>query len=203
MHHEVMAGDGRRRELKRWASWFHEVGRARLAFAKAVGFDPMINETASMGVLASAASKAGLLAITEYVCRKRAVKNGRQFRHGRADLWVHDWKKDRSWAFEAKQVHGTGQMKFETLKRKLDAACRDAADIPHWEAKSRFGMLIVTVPAEGATSTTKEALETLATKCFAAFEVNGCAPAAYIFIARQKRPRVKKALLVVTALEVA
>lgn len=191
MHHEVMAGDRRRFELKRWDAWFHEVGKARWAFAKAVGFDPMINETASMGVLASAASKARYLAVTEYVCRKRAAGNARQFRHGRADLWVYDRQNDLSWAFEGKQVHAAGAMAFETLRKKLDAACRDAADIPYWESKNRFGLLIVTVPEDGPSTTTKASLKALGKASFAAYRIDGCSPAAYVFIAPEKRPRSK------------
>jgi hypothetical protein len=154
-----------------------------------MGFDPMINETASMGVLASAATKAGMLALTEYVCRKRSTSDGRRFRNGRADLWIYHAGADRSWGFEAKQIQCTPWMRLETLRAKLDEARRDAADIPHWEAKHRFGMLVVTLPPVDLSEATHKAIDTLVGRSFAAFRIDGGDVASLVVIDRARRPR--------------
>lgn len=140
-----LAGDERTLEYRLWSSWFRQVPRFRNAFSNIDDSDdPLLyNETASVGVLSSAASRSGLLALAEYVTSKRGTGRGRPLRNGRCDLWVQDPVSERSWSFEFKQYYCRTKVQRRSLVNKLRRACVDAYDVHSFQADRRFGGLLV------------------------------------------------------------
>jgi len=137
-------GDARRSEASSWANWLGKVPHIRRQFAKAIDDDPLLyNETASVGVLASAASRAGMLALAEYSAVKRGDGRGRPHRHGRCDLWLCDTAIDVSWAFEFKQIFCAPDPRRGTIAAALERACADARRVHPLEADRCFGALLV------------------------------------------------------------
>lgn len=141
----ILAGDGRTIECRHWGKWLSKVPSIRRSFIRwSDDFDPLrYNEAASVAVLANAASKAGYLALTEYIAQKRHARRGRPFRQGRCDLWLADVAEDRSWAFEFKQHFCFANVRGDTLHVRLDRAVKNARDLDRTEADERFGALIV------------------------------------------------------------
>ena len=126
--------------------WFRQVGQIRQRFARCMStdFDPLgSNETASVGFLAAAASRSGLLTLTDYVSIKRGWEARIPYRLGRCDLWVADPRRQISWAFEFKQgLIGRGA-RVAKLGKLLDQACSDATRLDRLEADNRFGALVI------------------------------------------------------------
>lgn len=191
MSYELLKGKRSTIEIRCWEPWFREVGRMRRAFREAFDFDPMCNETASMGVMAAAASRARLLAMTDYVCRKRGVADGRKFRNGRADLWVGQ-PGLRSWAFEAKQFSCAPGTRQTTLEGHLSRACHDAVHVPGSEADLKFGLLIATAREIGQADRLETIARAQAEMCFAACRFDGGELPVYAFIRRAHRLRRTK-----------
>ena len=143
---EWLKADRRYLEATAWEPWLKRVATARRAFARFIEADPMTNETASCGVLASAATSSGLLSMAEYICVKKHKTDYRRRRKGRADLWVGDRRRDKSWAFEAKQLRSKAGTRFVTLERWMKDAAHDASQMHDLEADELFGLLLVTLP---------------------------------------------------------
>lgn len=139
--------DRRLTEAGSWEPWFKHVAKTRRAFAQFIDLDPMSNETASCGVLSSAASTKGLLSMTEYLCVKKHKTDYRRRGHGRADLWVADPSRKISWAFEAKQLRCEPGTRRATIEAAMSAACHDASRLTDLEADRFYGLLIATLPA--------------------------------------------------------
>jgi hypothetical protein len=136
--------DGRRREARIWQEWFRLVPVIREEFLSVIDDDPLFyNETASVGVLAGAASRVGLLALAEYSATKRGTGRGRPHRHGRCDLWVCEVEGKSSWSFELKQLFCSKSARRGTIAGALERACRDARAVHPLEADHRFGGLLV------------------------------------------------------------
>jgi hypothetical protein len=131
-----------------WDPWLRQVARSRKAFAQFIDYDPMSNETASCGVLSSAASTAGLLSMAEYICQKKHKSDYRRRGNGRADLWIADPAREFSWAFEAKQVRCVPGTRTATLETALKEACHDASRITDLEADRFYGLMLATLPAD-------------------------------------------------------
>ncbi len=140
--------DGRRREARIWQEWFRLVPVIREEFLSVIDDDPLFyNETASVGVLASAASRVGLLALAEYSATKRGTGRGRPHRHGRCDLWVCEVSGKTSWSFELKQLFCAGSARRGTIATAFERACRDARAVHPLEADYCFGALLVSARA--------------------------------------------------------
>ncbi len=156
-----LAGDRRTLETRLWTDWFSGIPRLRDQFRQIRGDDdPLLyNETASVGVLASAASRSGLLALAEYVAVKRGAGQGRPLRNGRCDLWVQDPASHRAWSFEFKQCYASGGVRRATLERRLRAACSDANAVHSFEADRCFGGLIIS--GEGDSGLGKDCVATV------------------------------------------
>lgn len=141
---EWLCGDRRTREAILWKRWLELVPRIRKEFHAAIDDDPLFyNETASVGVLAAAASRAGLLALSEYAATKRGAGRGRPHRDGRCDLWIATPDTRRSWSFEFKQCFCSSEPRSTTIAARLDRACADAWDVHPLEADLRFGGLLI------------------------------------------------------------
>jgi hypothetical protein len=143
--------DQRRRESHLWRNWLRLVPVIREEFLSVIDDDPLFyNETASVGVLASAASRAGLLALAEYSATKRGTGRGRPHRHGRCDLWVCEVSGKTSWSFEMKQLFCASNVRDATIEAALESARRDAKAVHPLEATHRFGGLLLSARAGGA-----------------------------------------------------
>lgn len=176
-----LSGDGRGVEFRQWSHWLARVPAIRRSFIRwSEDFDPLrFNEAASVALLANAASKAGYLALTEYVAFKRRKVRGRPFRQGRCDLWVADSKNERSWAFEFKQHFCFGNVRADTIHQKLDAAVRDADEVDKNEGDKRFGCLILGARNDiRPTRSFIERVDGVMAEMPMAFRINGgCGPA--------------------------
>ena len=139
---ELLRGDRRTHEYEAWTSWLTEAVRLAHEFSE-VEDDPFAyNETATVSLLTAAAAKADMLALAEYVSRKKRRDDRRSNIPGRCDLWLYD--NSTSWAFEFKQkFYQGGQHKVETLSGWLDEACDDASRLSEFEATKRFGALVI------------------------------------------------------------
>lgn len=96
--------DKRRRESELWPTWMNAAAKLASAFHNdAFEDDPFCyGETASVGFLATAAAKAGYLALPEFAVPKIGAKDRRRRARGRSDLWLQ-MKTERDWWFEFKQ----------------------------------------------------------------------------------------------------
>ncbi|WP_445678711.1 hypothetical protein [Radicibacter daui] len=145
--------DERTIEANLWKHWLQQVPKIRSQFIQAMQGDPFVyNETASVGLLASAASRSGLLAMSEYVSIKRGTGRGRPYRNGRCDLWVGAPETGRSWAFEMKQLIRKKALNEGTIEVSLEAACSDARKVHLQEATFRYGCLIIASSNENGLS---------------------------------------------------
>lgn len=146
---EWLSGVGETPDFEIMRQWFAQVLALRLRFFASVsaGFDPLrLNETASVGLLAAAAARAGLLTITDYVSYKQRHDRRLAYQCGRCDLWVADPQLGLSWAFEFKQYVYGASTRAETIAGQLVRACDDARRIAALEAHRRFGGLIMAGP---------------------------------------------------------
>lgn len=135
-------------EFRLLARWFRQVSRIRDQFAQcmSVDFDPLrVNETASVGFMAAAASRSGLLTLTDYMSVKRGWEKREPYRVGRCDLWVGDPDRQRSWAFEFKQGAVGRTTRPDKIRQLSDQACQDARRVDRLEAHRRFGGLVLTL----------------------------------------------------------
>lgn len=141
--------DRKRMEAPSWEPWLRNVASTRRSFSEFIThYDPMSNETASCGVLSAAASAAGLLSMTEYLCLKKDPQHYSKRVNGRADLWVCDTGRKMSWAIEAKQVRCVAGTRAGTLRNAMVDACDEASRMPDLEADRFFGLVIATLPTD-------------------------------------------------------
>lgn len=144
---EWLKSDQRRIEASVWKKWFGLIPVLRDEFISHMDDDPlMYNETTSCGLLASSASRAGLLALNEYITTKRGPGRGRPHRWGRCDLWVYDPNTKRSWSFEMKQKFCISTHRQDYFHRLLDEAYSDANCVHPQEADNRYGGIIISGP---------------------------------------------------------
>ena len=193
---EWLKADRRLVEATAWEPWLKQVARTRRAFAKFIETDPMTNETASCGVLASAASSSGLLSMAEYLCVKKHKTDYRRRRNGRADLWVGDRRRVRSWAFEAKQLRCRAGARVETFEKWMADAAHDASRMEDLEADDLYGLLIATLPS-GKEAAHLEGvvrrLEAFAAETDLACRVGGARSPAFVYFRRAFRNRSGRA----------
>ena len=184
--------DYRFTEAISWEPWLKHVAKTRKAFAAFIDYDPMSNETASCGVLSSAASNADLLSMTEYICVKKHPDHYGKRVNGRADLWIGDSIRDMSWAFEAKQVRCVPGSRTATFEDALAAACHDASRMTDLDADRFFGLLIATLPADDEPDDLgplRERLDNFASQTDLACKVGGGRHPVYLFFRGPKRQK--------------
>lgn len=146
--------------------------------------DPLFyNETASVSFLASAASRAGLLSLCEYVATKRLIALGRPHMNGRCDLWIADKKKGSSWAFEFKQMFTRSKPRRSTIEERLRIACRDAHSVHPDEADKSFGaLLLLCRDKQEWHEQTEQMLEDLGSEVLYSCKFEHSTSPAYLFI---------------------
>lgn len=110
---ELVTGDARTTEYNVWSGWMQKAALLVDRHQNLWGDDDPFayNETASVALLAAAASLAGHVTLAEYCTQKLEPKKDkakarRRKRHGRGDLWLHT--ESRHWAFEFKQRMSVG-----------------------------------------------------------------------------------------------
>lgn len=129
------------REAEAWSDWLRAAEDITRTF-EPWWDDPFgYNETASVGILAAAAFRGGLVALPEYVARKGTRGNRRKRYGGRCDLWLASARV--SWAFEFKSMILGVPPRLTTLKSRLDRAVECAGQVTGAEADKRVGCLIV------------------------------------------------------------
>jgi hypothetical protein len=184
------------KEAHSWEPWLKDVAKSRRAFADFIQhYDPMSNETASCGVLSAAASTAGLLSMTEFLCMKKNVHHYGKRVNGRADLWVADPGRKISWAFEAKQTRCVPGSRLETLRTAMALACHEASRMTNLDADRFFGLLIATLPPTADSDQLKglrERLVSFAAEADFACEVGGGRHPAFLFFRGPKRIKASK-----------
>lgn len=180
-----IAGQNRSEEFAVLTRWFQQVCRSRARFASCMSsdFDPLgSNETASVGFLAAAASRSGLLTLTDYVSIKRGWGPLAPHRLGRCDLWLADPKRQISWVFEFKQgLVGRGA-RPATMSKLLDQACCDAKRVDRLEADHRYGALIVAVQEPKALSDVESDLDRLSSEASYCCRLSGGPAPAWIYL---------------------
>ena len=137
--------DMRRIESEIWDSWFRRAATVRRQFVEFEDDPLSYNETASVSLLCSAASRAGLLGLAEYSVTKLGKKDKRLHVSGRADLWVFDPATNRSWGLEFKQIFPRANGGISVIKTAFDRARQDANCINAQEADFRVAALMVAV----------------------------------------------------------
>lgn len=142
---KALTGDKRRREAALWKAWMDEIPGIRREFNDWLpDMDPFgYNEAATAGMLANAASKAGLLSLTEYVMTKRHSTRGRPFRRGRGDLWLGDSASQVCWGFEFKQRRARPGLREDTFDGYLELCRSDACALHDDEADWKVGGLVL------------------------------------------------------------
>lgn len=144
---ECLRADGRRREAQRWPRWLEHVAEIQDSFLDWMeGLDPLrFNETASVAVLANAATLAGYLTLTEYAELKRDLGRGKPFRAGRCDLWIADPHPTRPfcWGMEVKKHFGAKGTLQPTVNSKLAKSLEDAKRLQRSESDQRVGCLLL------------------------------------------------------------
>ena len=177
---ECLKTDQRRIEAPLWQRWMDHVSKSRRGFAELIDFDPLTNETASMSVLAAAASRSGLFAMTDYVCDKHQKDRRKRLRRGRADLWVGS--STCTWAFEAKQIRCRPGVRLTTLEARLELARHDAGELPESEGDRFFGILVATLPDGVSTPKLEDCLTDFAQKADFAWRIGGGTRPAYVYL---------------------
>jgi hypothetical protein len=187
VHHRVdwISGRNRSEEFRLLSRWFRQACRIRARFASCLSgdFDPLgTNETASVGILAAAASRSGLLTLTDYVSVKRGWDARAPYRAGRCDLWVADPERQISWAFEFKQgLIGRGARPAK-MGKLLDQACFDASRVDHLEADHRYGALIVAVQERNSSVEVENGLTELSTRASYCCRLDGGATPIWLYL---------------------
>ena len=125
----VLKADRRRREHLAWETWMRTAAKMANSFYNDAGEDDPFNygETASVGFLATAAARAGYLALPEFAVKKVSQIDRRKRGRGRSDLWLMT-ESGQDWWFEFKQ-HFITRGSDRDLERRWEAAIRCADQI--------------------------------------------------------------------------
>lgn len=131
-------------EYAAWRRWLRAIGAMRERYFRSVGRDPLaISEAATVGLMLSAAGKAGLIGLLEYPTEKRTSKP-KGWCYGRCDLWLlaplHD--DQDGWAFEVKHRRITPRSPKSLLVGTFRAAWKDAGKLDVREASIRLACTI-------------------------------------------------------------
>jgi hypothetical protein len=180
-----IAGADQSQEFRLLSRWFRQVCQIRERFATCMpgDFDPLgSNETASVGFLAAAASRSGLLTLTDYVSIKRGWEARAPYRLGRCDLWVADPLRQLSLAFEFKQgLIGKGT-RIAKISKLLDQACSDARRVDRLEADHRFGAMVIGFQSRAQSGEYDEGLRQLSARTSYCCRICGGAAPVWIYL---------------------
>ena len=134
--------DARSAEAKFCKRWLEAAAELReKMYADGEGFDPLrYNETATVGLLATAAGRAGLLALPEFAESNRKLPEGR-VRPGRCDLWLADEDLTHNWVMEFKVCWFSPRPKVKLIN-PLNAAIKAVFERDRDEADNRWACAI-------------------------------------------------------------
>lgn len=128
-----------------WRRWMRAFGAMREAYDRKAGQDPLVlGEVSTVGLMLSAAGRAGLIGLLEYPTRKRSRQGGGDC-HGRCDLWLMASRdQDASgWAFEVKHARISSQTSKRRLVKIYRSAWRDAGALQSTEASKRIACTVL------------------------------------------------------------
>lgn len=120
-------------------------GTVRESYFERCGQDPLeLGEVATVGLMLSAAGRAGLTGLLEYPTRKLSKENGDDC-HGRCDLWLLAPKNadEDGWAFEVKLARASPRASKNRIVRAFRAAWRDAGALYVTEASKRIACTVI------------------------------------------------------------
>jgi hypothetical protein len=127
-----------------WVPWIETVAALAGRYCAEIEDDPFAyNETTSVGFLSGAAISAGFHSLVEFCAAKRLRTDRRRSVRGRFDLWLGS--PDQDWAIEAKQLTPRRYLNDRQLETALSSAVECARDLPMTAARSRFGLLVVSL----------------------------------------------------------
>lgn len=139
-----LSGDARTREYAAWTRWLQTAAALTGRFATELADDPFAyNETASVSLLASAATMAGYLSLAEFGVTKGHRSDRRISADGRCDLWVAT--ESTSWGFEFKQIRPERLTGLRALQSAMAEAVECAKCLRSDEADKRVAGLIVSL----------------------------------------------------------
>lgn len=141
MYYEtIKSGDQRFKSIARdWSPWLQEIGHLYNRYIDEQYPSPFsLHEQATVGLLVSAAARAGYLNYNEYELSKKGPDDKRRRVPGRADFWMEC--NGRAYSFEVKRAY------FDTslakLERMMRAAIADARRICDDECDRAVGLLV-------------------------------------------------------------
>lgn len=100
-------------------------------------------ERTNIGLLAAAATKTGFIVLEEYALQKR---QGRQYKPGRADLWLYNAENSLDISIEAKckELSWNSKRVAELIKPILEDAVHDVEEVrPSEGAKYSLGIVFI------------------------------------------------------------
>ncbi len=131
-------------EYPAWRRWMRAIGAMREDYYNRVGSDPLaISEAATVGLMLTAAGKAGLIGLLEYPTEKRPDRE-KGWCYGRCDLWVLAPRHTDidGWAFEVKHRRLTARSTKRMLVDSFRAAWTDAGKLDVAEASMRLACTV-------------------------------------------------------------
>ncbi len=141
MYYEtIKSGDQRFKSIARdWSPWLQEIGHLYNRYIAEQYPSPFsLHEQATVGLLVSAAARAGYLNYNEYELSNKGPDDKRRRVPGRADFWMEC--NGRAYSFEVKRAYlDTSSAK---LKRMMQAAIADARCICDDECDRAVGLLV-------------------------------------------------------------
>lgn len=179
-------------EYAAWRRWMRAIGAMRERYFRVMRSDPLaISEAASVGLMLSAAGKAGLIGLLEYPTQKR-VNRPEEWCYGRCDLWLMaPLHNDRDgWAFEVKHRRITPRSPRRLLVDTFRAAWKDAGKLDVWEASMRLACTVFyserEIGGDSAVGTTIRRLAQMSDWSWRISHAHDLQPV-YIFVKRRRR----------------
>ena len=118
-------------------------GAMRETYYSKAGHDPLVlGEVSTVGLMLSAAGRAGLIGLLEYPTRKRPPAGGDC--HGRCDLWLMAPRDQDNfgWAFEVKHAWISSRTARKRMIKIYRNAWRDAGALQASEASKRIACTV-------------------------------------------------------------
>jgi hypothetical protein len=170
---DLLVGDKRTTEFLAWDPWLSAAARLVGRFDDELDDDPLAyNETASVSLLASAATQVGYLGLAEFSVTKGSKADRRKSAKGRCDLWIAS--DTRTWGFEFKQ-RAPQKITDAIWLKAMDEAKACARCLRQSEADERVAGLIVSLywHEQDDLARARSAMRELAACCHYAWELKG------------------------------
>ncbi|WP_293864484.1 hypothetical protein [uncultured Alsobacter sp.] len=164
-------GDRRTSEFLDWQPWLEKAARLVGKFDRELYDDPFsYNETASVSLLASAATQAGYLALAEFIVWKGHKADRRMNAAGRCDLWIYAERKTYALEFKQSVPLAVTEARWTA---SMNAARQAAKYLRADEADERVAALVVSLWQldDDDLDDARETLTALAERCDFAWHI--------------------------------